>query len=1024
VFRKIFLLCFYFSCIQAQERITAIQGNHIGSNPHEFVETTEKIFFKATTEYSGTEAYVFDKKTQKTMLLGDFLEGSISSFDNYYPFVLGRVDIFRLQKFKEKLYFLGKKESIYDNPYIYTSDGNNTSINDELAIALRNPIIQMYATELSLIFFVRNEKTNKIEVWESDGSIEQTKKIIDTDFKFIPYYPSTIQILNSTDKFITFKINNALSLSPTYQLDLEKSQIVDLKLPDYKEIFLKKDLAITSKVENDSTYFFINDKKADIAIFTGQNSSYYFFKVFESNNPKIYYLVTRLFQSNYSVYSINTDSKSIVKIKDFENVVLNEVPLTTPILKTQFIYYERKFNDNQWVMTLKTLDLTTTKTNSIISWITNYRAKSDDEILYSYPDYQTFSTLIGDKIVVNLSATTINNNFTKFTESWLIDVDKKQGKKLQNFILHSNPTNTEIAKNEYLVVGSLDSLFFRNELFILDTDKGTTRALERIDKGRNRFTSVGLANYKVFWDKNTMYSSDGTKASTKQILKLEDMTFSRYIVANNQLFIVAEGKYNKNQTRLTKLRLYTTDGTPQNINLVNEIIHGNDSPFYYLFKYQNECYFITYDNNNKWKYVVSDGSKIGTKVFQDLFEESLFSIEASSSEDYLIVKTSKYKNSNSYDFLVYEIEKLENKPQIIFSKNNTSYSGEFNIIKTANRPVIVDEKPNEFQVLITNSNAIKVIQNPDNRFELSRSWVLGNYAMIIFREKITNKVISVWRVDIVDEKIEEISTPKLSHVFSYDYTFINSSKSKLFFQIIKNQIPEYWITDGSEDGTFLIEDERDIYKLYPNKKAFFAPTKSNHQYALWVSDGTRDGTYKKVDSLGLGSGYVNELEYFYRIVDTDRYKSFAKSRYIIVYDVEKDSLMQFEPLNIAKYPTYSYASIINNKLIFLAHDKEISMQLWRFELENDNQELEQEQILTKRFFPNPTENEVTILYKPKSKTISIFVYDLKGNLVSENTINSPYLDDLKANLAGFSQGLYLVVLQDGKELISQRIVKY
>ncbi len=72
-------------------------------------------------------------------------------------------------------------------------------------------------------------------------------------------------------------------------------------------------------------------------------------------------------------------------------------------------------------------------------------------------------------------------------------------------------------------------------------------------------------------------------------------------------------------------------------------------------------------------------------------------------------------------------------------------------------------------------------------------------------------------------------------------------------------------------------------------------------------------------------------------------------------------------------------------------------------------------------YPNPANSLIYISYKSPSKNAVVEIYDVTGQLVKSIKTNA--LQDQPIDIAGFSKGLYIVKLSDGKNVMVKRFIK-
>lgn len=87
----------------------------------------------------------------------------------------------------------------------------------------------------------------------------------------------------------------------------------------------------------------------------------------------------------------------------------------------------------------------------------------------------------------------------------------------------------------------------------------------------------------------------------------------------------------------------------------------------------------------------------------------------------------------------------------------------------------------------------------------------------------------------------------------------------------------------------------------------------------------------------------------------------------------------------------------------------------------DEYSLEQKVLL----YPNPTNNNITIKLNEEfyNKDISIEIYDIVGQLSYSNSIKNHANNNLTINVSHFPKGIYLVKLQIGEKVYSDKFVK-
>ncbi len=72
-------------------------------------------------------------------------------------------------------------------------------------------------------------------------------------------------------------------------------------------------------------------------------------------------------------------------------------------------------------------------------------------------------------------------------------------------------------------------------------------------------------------------------------------------------------------------------------------------------------------------------------------------------------------------------------------------------------------------------------------------------------------------------------------------------------------------------------------------------------------------------------------------------------------------------------------------------------------------------------YPNPANNNITVVYKTTSKKYTINIYDATGRIVKTNEIKNS--DETIVNINDLKDGIYLINVKDGKNYLTKRFVK-
>jgi len=78
-----------------------------------------------------------------------------------------------------------------------------------------------------------------------------------------------------------------------------------------------------------------------------------------------------------------------------------------------------------------------------------------------------------------------------------------------------------------------------------------------------------------------------------------------------------------------------------------------------------------------------------------------------------------------------------------------------------------------------------------------------------------------------------------------------------------------------------------------------------------------------------------------------------------------------------------------------------------------------------KLYPNPADNQIHLSYVSNEENASIVtVIDLTGHIVFSQVLDQTGSEgELVLDLSGYSEGMYVVTLQNGKDLITQRFIR-
>lgn len=77
-----------------------------------------------------------------------------------------------------------------------------------------------------------------------------------------------------------------------------------------------------------------------------------------------------------------------------------------------------------------------------------------------------------------------------------------------------------------------------------------------------------------------------------------------------------------------------------------------------------------------------------------------------------------------------------------------------------------------------------------------------------------------------------------------------------------------------------------------------------------------------------------------------------------------------------------------------------------------------------QLFPNPTHSFINISYQTDNNVIlDLKILSIDGRIMFTETINGLNINQYKVNASSWQKGLYIVLLNNGKEVISGKIIK-
>ena len=208
---------------EGTELLLEIEPGAEGSNPNEFVEFNEQLYFSANTEENGRELWVSDGTVEGTELLVDLNPNPDSSgFNGSYPD--------NLIVFDDKIYFTAFDSE--NGNELFVSDG--TEEGTELLVDFNPGAEGSYASDFvefnSKLYFAANNGENGNELFVSDGTADGTQLVADINpgtSDFGNSFGSNVSDLTVVGNELFFAANDGETGTELYKLLFEDAIAID-----------------------------------------------------------------------------------------------------------------------------------------------------------------------------------------------------------------------------------------------------------------------------------------------------------------------------------------------------------------------------------------------------------------------------------------------------------------------------------------------------------------------------------------------------------------------------------------------------------------------------------------------------------------------------------------------------------------------------------------------------------------------------------------------------------------------------
>ncbi len=394
------------------------------------------------------------------------------------------------------------------------------------------------------------------------------------------------------------------------------------------------------------------------------------------------------------------------------------------------------------------------------------------------------------------------------------------------------------------------------ELWVSDGTTEGTQLVKDINPGSNDYGNANNSfprdltefNDQLYFtaqggdERSGLWVSDGTTEGTHLVKDIYPGSIAFYSDSltefNDQLYFAAAGDAE------TGDELWVSDGTTEGTHLVKDIYPGsnndgnaNSSSPGDFTEFNDQLYFTAQDGENGYELWVSDGTTEGTQLVKDIY---------SGISDY------GYANNSSPLYFT----KLND--QLYFSASDGDNG----------RELWVSDGTTEGTQLV--KDIYSGSNDYGNAFSSYPRYFTKLNDQLYFAADDAENGRELWVSDGTTEGTHLVKdiNPGSNSSYAKDLSEFND---QLYFTADDGENgSELWVSDGTTEGTHLVKDINpgsDDYgyakSSYPsnfiefNDQLYFAASDGENGYELWVSDGTTEGTHL-VEDINPGSdGSVN-----------------------------------------------------------------------------------------------------------------------------------------------------------------------
>ncbi len=824
------------------------------SYPYSFTKTENGILFFATNDATGIEPWITDGTETGTKILFDTCPGKMDSYSRlinsdgvqtiFYAcgliwasdgtfegttvvsnsedeslsfFAINEPEpLLESIQFQEKVFasIPVHDSSVYENPRweIIIIDKELKTFTKFAEVNLFQKIL---GTKNGKIFFLAGNNDDKLHLWSSDGTKENTAPVVE------------ISPFNETDQWYVID----MAVKENFVFIISTSDYGD----DFK--FVVTDGAVTGTVIFDKIYEsrgFVKIEATDKNLYVSEYGGKFFhFDPSTGELEQIADLGNDFSASIYDMIAFGDSVFLLVSINDiFEILKFDE--------KTGDFVSFHKLNEpeNDYSM----LPLFFKKDNTLCF--------VDNEKYRVFSSYQSYTDVLNIYSVDEDKTHEIKLNSPFF---WEEDISYRDRPKNFDFI----GNDIFFGGNEIIIPTSNSWYHVGNEPKIIKEASAEAELLKNIN---HEVLSDYYAVYSPFFYDNILYYSTPNVSSGYPELNMTDHGANRkektvdigvtdYIIFQENLYV--------NSTDAMFL-----------------VDHTSESVFTYvagraisIFPLKDFILFSSSDSLHGYELWKTDGTEKGTEFFKDIFpgEEGSFP-----PEDFKAIENKmlfRAKNSEETGWEPYFTDGTPENTKLLVDALEGWDSSDMFLMK------VLDDYF-YFVPYDQTADFSRIYRTDGNNTELLADIVMSTEGFVRIMEPLKDKVVIITSnyqevsVYSIDHKTTEFKkTSSIPARFVWQEAFARIDNKVLFLVQLNSPGRQYelWITDGTATGTKKIKSLfQDLAKTYNYKnymfnsggQVFFSISDGTHGDELWISDGTETGT-KMVKDIMPGQGQSN-----------------------------------------------------------------------------------------------------------------------------------------------------------------------